>query len=166
MSLDKNDLVPKSVQRNEASIRAALDGWNQPPIDISDPEQVKERMITYFETCAQNGSRPCVSGLCNRLGIHRNTFLAWCNGRERAKTHQDLANKAKGIIEEMLETHMLSGDINVVAGIFLLKNHFGYTDKQEIAVESRSSVTEPTNMDEIMQLANSDEIIEADFEEV
>lgn len=164
--MKETDMIPKSVQKNEAYIRNALDGWRQPPIDISDPVQVEERMLTYFESCAQNGMRPCVSGLCNRIGIHRNTFLAWCNGRERQATHQELALKAKSYMEELTETLMLNNEINVVAGIFLLKNHFGYTDKTEVAIEPKSSVVDPTNLDEIMALASSDDVISVEYDEV
>jgi hypothetical protein len=34
----------------------------------------------------------------------------------------------------LLEQHMQSGKINPVSGIFLMKNHFGYADKQEVVV--------------------------------
>ena len=164
--MKENDMIPKSAQKNEVYIRNALDGWKQPPIDISDPAQVEERMLSYFETCANNGMRPCVSGLCNRIGIHRNTFLAWCTGRERKTTHQELALKAKSYMEELTETLMLNNDINVVAGIFLLKNHFGYTDKTELSIDTSNSIIEPKSMDEIMALADSNDAIDVDYEEI
>lgn len=152
-------------EENTRYIRYALDGWNSSAIDISDPKQVEERIIEYFESCGVNNMRPCVSGLCNRLGIHKNTFLAWCNGRERSETHQQLAIRARGFIEEITETLMLNNKINVVAAIFLLKNHFGYTDRQDIAIAPSNTVTNPVSMDEIMELCD-DSPIEVDFEEV
>ena len=61
---------------------------------------------------------------------------------------------------------MLNNEINVVAGIFLLKNHFGYTDKTELSIDTSNSIIEPKSMDEIMALADSNDAIDVDYEEI
>jgi hypothetical protein len=37
-------------------------------------------------------------------------------------------------MEELWETYMQNGKINPVSGIFLAKNNYGYSDKQEYVV--------------------------------
>ncbi len=167
MSVKKENFdLTTTPEEQSAYMRMALDGFDCPPIDISDPSQVEKRIREYFDYCGSHGMRPCVSGLCNRLGIHRNTFLAWANGRERKETHQQIALRARGLIEEMTEMLMMNNKINVVAAIFILKNHFGYTDKQEISVDTKNSVTTPTSMEDVMKLCDNDGAIEVDFEDV
>ena len=36
---------------NSRFVRHALVSWNMPPIDISDPKQVEQRIGEYFEYC-------------------------------------------------------------------------------------------------------------------
>lgn len=52
----------------------------------------------------------------------------------------------------MWETYMIEGKMNPIVGIFLGKNHFGYTDKKELTVEPRQTVVEPTQMDDVIEL--------------
>jgi hypothetical protein len=47
---------------------------------------------------------------------------------------------------------MQNGQVNPVTGIFLGKNNFGYTDKTEVAVEPKKTVTNETTMSDVMAL--------------
>lgn len=49
----------------------------------------------------------------------------------------------------MWEDYMQNGKINPVSGIFLGKNHFGYTDKQEIVVEPKNPLGEAESPEEL-----------------
>ena len=119
---------------NTRYLRHALAAWNLPPIDISDPKQVEDRLQWYFNHCAEDDMKPTVNGMCNSLGISRDTLCDWKNGDNRAATHLDIIKKAYKILEQMWENYMMNGKINPVAGIFLGKNMFGYQDKQDIVV--------------------------------
>ena len=119
---------------NTRYLRHALAAWNLPPIDISDPKQVEDRLQWYFNHCAEDDMKPTVNGMCNALGISRDTLCDWKNGDNRAATHLDIIKKAYKILEQMWENYMMNGKINPVAGIFLGKNMFGYQDKQDIVV--------------------------------
>ena len=119
---------------NSYYLRHALATMNMPPIDISDPKQVEERIGWYFLHCADNDMKPTVKGLCNSLGIHRDTIHTWKTGEVRAGTHKEIVLRAYDVLEELWEDYMLNGKINPVSGIFLGKNHFGYADKQEYVV--------------------------------
>ena len=119
---------------NARFIRFALASWNLPPIDISDPEQVKERIVLYFQHCADNDRKPQIVGMCNWLGISRDTLNTWKNGEYRSGTHSDLIKKAYAMIEEMWADYMQNGKINPASGIFLAKNWFGYKDVADVVV--------------------------------
>ena len=125
-----------TMQHGENShfVRHAIASWDLPPIDISDPEQVKDRIGMYFDYCSKNDRRPQVVGLCNWLGINRNTLNEWRNGTVRSDTHGDIIKKAYSIMEEMWTDFMLYGKVNPPTGIFLSKNWFNYKDVADVVV--------------------------------
>ena len=123
---------------NSKYLRHALTTLGMPPIDISDAEQVEERINWYFLHCADNDMKPTVMGMCNALGISRNTLRTWYNEDFRSKTHTPIVRKAYAALEELWEDYMLNGKINPVSGIFLGKNNFGYQDKQEYVVTPKT----------------------------
>lgn len=136
---------------NARYLRHALATYNLPPIDISDAKQVDDRIFWYFNHCVNSDMKPTVQGLCNALGINRNTLFEWCNGTTRALTHGDLAKKAYLILKELYEDYMLNGKINPVAGIFIGKNHFGYQDKTEVVLTPNKPLGEEKTPEEIIK---------------
>jgi len=80
--------------------------------------------------------KPTVTGLANALGVRRQTLLKWANGERRAENSDRgvLIKRAYEALAELWEDYMLNGKVNPVSGIFLGKNHFGYTDKQEVTL--------------------------------
>lgn len=119
---------------NSRFIRFALTAWNLPPIDISDPKQVEQRIGEYFQHCAENDRRPQVVGMCNWLGISRQTLNEWKNGDVRKNTHGDIIKKAIGFLEEMWAEAMLTNRLNPATGCFIAKNWYNYSDTQQIVV--------------------------------
>lgn len=119
---------------NSRFLRHALATRNMPPIDISDINQVQERIFWYFNHCKEDDIKPTVTGYCSSLGISRSTLLNWKNGTYREGTHQKVILNTYAILEEMWEHYMMNGKINPVSGIFLGKNNFGYQDKQDLVV--------------------------------
>lgn len=120
---------------NSRYLRHALASLNMPPIDISDPKQVQERVDWYFNHCVEDDMKPTVTGLGNALGVNRATLKNWADGTYRAKNgneHLNIVKRAYDLLAEMYEDYMMNGKINPVAGIFMGKNHFGYTDQQEV----------------------------------
>jgi len=119
---------------NSRYLRHALATLNLPPIDISDDKQVGERIDWYFQHFMENDMKPTVMGLCNSLGISRDTINNWNRGDTRASTHSDLIKKAYSLLEALWEDYMMNGKINPVSGIFLGRNHWHYQDKIDLVV--------------------------------
>lgn len=119
---------------NARFIRHALVAWDLPPIDISDPEQVKQRIKDYFIYCQQNDRKPQLVGMANWIGVSRETLNTWKRGEYRSETHSDVIKKAVDVLEELWTDYMQNGKINPASGIFLGKNLYGYRDVQDVVV--------------------------------
>ena len=119
---------------NSRFVRFAMASWNLPPIDISDPKQVEQRINDYLSFCVENDRRPQIVGMCNWLGISRDTLNKWGNGATRSDTHSDIIKKAYNLMEEMWVDYMQNGKISPPTAIFLAKNFFGYKDVADVVV--------------------------------
>lgn len=119
---------------NARFLRLALASWDLPPIDISDPKQVEQRILEYFQFCAENDRKPQIIGMANWLGVRRSTLNEWKRGNLRSDTHMDIVQKAVSLLEEQWVEYMQSGKVNPAAGIFLAKNWYGYKDTQDVVV--------------------------------
>jgi len=138
---------------NAKYLRHALMGLDLPPIDLDSDEQVQDRIMWYFNHCAENDMKPTVTGMANSLGISRSTLSDWSNGSRRGKTDNrtQIIQQAYNVLGELWEDYMLNGKINPVSGIFIGKNHFGYTDKSEVVIEPKNPLGEMDNPDDIKQ---------------
>jgi hypothetical protein len=116
---------------NSRFLRDALVGFDLPPIDISDPKQVEQRIKEYFLHCIERDRKPQVVGLANWLGVDRSTLNSWNRGEYRTETHSPIIKKAMIILEELYVDYMMNGKVNPGSGCFIGKNHFGYKDVTE-----------------------------------
>ena len=118
--------------------RVAFDGGLNrkplPPIDISDAEQVKQRISDYLDFCELNDKKPSVIAMANWIGVSRDTLNSWKRGECRGDTHSDVIKKALLLMEEIWYDLMQNGKINPGSGIFLGKNIFGYKDVADVVV--------------------------------
>lgn len=130
---------------NTKFIKHALANMNMPPIDIRDEVQVQERIAWYFNHCLEDDIKPTVGGLCNSLGIHRDTLNQWKNGHTREGTHTDIVIKAYEFLNELWEHYMMNGKINPVSGIFLGKVMFGHKEEQHVVVEAKNTYNDYTD---------------------
>ena len=127
---------------NARFIRAARVSLDLPPIDISDEKQVWQRINEYLNHCESFDIKPSVIGMCNWLGIDRTTMNTWKNGEYRAATHSNMIKKVFAMLEEISVDYFQGGKVNPAAGIFLLKNHFGYRDVTDLTIEPRQGITD------------------------
>lgn len=124
---------------NSKYLGHALTIAKMPLVDLNDIHAVSERIDWYFQFCFENDMKPTVAGLCNALKIQRSSLLDWKRGTFRDDTYQAVILKAYSIMEELWEGYMQNGKINPVSGIFLAKNNYGYSDKQEYVVTPNTS---------------------------
>lgn len=144
--LGNADLTPADMSRYIRQARSIID---LPEIDISDIEQVRDRLTWYFDRCEESGMKPTMMGMCNALGISRQTMYNWGHGEYRSGTHQHTIQKYLNLLEEIWEIEMVEGKINPIVGIFLGKNHFGYADKQELELTPKNPLGEMRDTKEL-----------------
>ena len=138
----------------------ALAIMQMPKIDVNDPVQLGERLIDYFQLCADKDMKPGVAALSLAIGLDRRRLWEINNdvaGRNVSMPQEckDIIKTAYNSLEVLWEGYMINGKINPVSGIFLGKNHFGYQDKQEYVV-TPNTMNQNTPVD----------VIEAKYEEL
>lgn len=106
-----------------------------PKLNLKSVEEVTQRIKDYFTICAEDDMKPSVAGLALAMDIDR-TYL-WEIRSGRKGKDPEVANtlkKAMKILDLQMVDYMQNGKINPVSGIFLMKNNFGYADKQEVVL--------------------------------
>ena len=104
-----------------------------PKPNINDMEEVGKACESYFSLCSRSNQKPLVSGLAMVLGITRKRLLDILSGKERSEA-RDVIEEYFGILEAFDEMSLKEGKINAVAGIFLGKNNYGYTDGVQLEI--------------------------------
>ena len=113
-----------------------------PRADFKETSCVAERLLFWMEKCEQYDIRPTVIGMANALGIDRVRLYQlvsenFPNGKAPFGATEEvvvLLQKMYQNIAENLESGMQNGKVNPVAAMFLLKNHLGYSDTNELIV--------------------------------
>ena len=116
-----------------------------PKIDFRNPEQLRKRVLEYFQLCADHDMKPGVAAVGLAIGMDRRRLWEIRSGGDvRVVIPQeckDIINSVYDSLEVLWEGYMANGKINPVSGIFLAKNNFGYQDKQEYVLTPNQSVT-------------------------
>lgn len=95
------------------------------PKPISD-EEVEETIDRYFQACLHGCLRPGVESLCVSLHITRTTLFNWTRGIGCSRERQQTIQRARQYIASFIEQAALTGRLNPVTSIFILKNWAGY----------------------------------------
>lgn len=135
---------------NAKYIRHSLRLVDLPKISMQDAEAVNERVYTYFKICEEEDMKPSVIGLAVALDIDRG-YLWMLRAGER-KGNPEVVNtlkKAMKLLDLQMVDYMQNGKINPVSGIFLMKNNFGYADKQEVVVTPSTPLGDQKDMKEL-----------------
>lgn len=136
---------------NARYLRLARVSLSLPPIDISDPKQVQNRIDQYFDFCEENDMKPNMVGMANWLGVSRDTMNEWRRGNYRSGTHSDLIKNACGVLENLWQDYMQNGKINPASGIFLGKNMFGYKDQQDVIITPNNPIGDAESSAELAE---------------
>lgn len=130
----------------------ALEIMKLPKIDVRNPEQLRARVIEYFQLCADHDMKPGVAAVGLAIGLDRRRLWEIRSGSSRNASIppecKAIINEVYDSLEVLWEGYMANGKINPVSGIFLGKNHFGYQDKQEYVV-TPNAISQDTPVDVI-----------------
>lgn len=158
---ERTDL-PNTVQLPEGDNNKyttfALAIMQLPKIDVKNPEQLGNRVLEYFELCANHDMKPGVAAVALAIGLDRRRMWEIRSGSKNVAIPQECKDIINGVydsLEVLWEGYMANGKINPVSGIFLGKNNFGYQDKQEYVV-TPNTMNQNTPVD----------VIEAKYEEL
>lgn len=112
--------------------------FNMPNIDLDNVKEVQQRLNDYFALYTSRDMKPTVAGMALCLnGMNRRTLWAIVNDAPTGGAGYKTAlppevahaiKKAYFLLENLWESYMNSGKVNPVAGIFLGKNNYGYSD--------------------------------------
>ena len=141
---------------NTKYLSVSIQLMNLPEIDLHQPEQVAARLTEYFQIHADNDLKPTVAGMAMAIGLDRRRL--WEIRTDVPDRNQDLPTltrdcikKAYKIMENLWENYMQNNKINVVAGIFLGKNNFGYQDKTDYVVTPNTNSDSNYSTEDIRQ---------------
>ena len=114
------------------------------PIDVRmcQPADIEERSQQYFLKCAETNMTPTVAGFALALGMDRRKLQDVVAGRMAIPDdNREEINKYYTALNALLESYVLNCKTQVVGGIFLLKNNFGYKDQQEFVLNNTNNDT-------------------------
>lgn len=113
-----------------------------PKIDTSDADAVNRRIDEYLRFCFDHDAMPTITGASLALGVARETLWTWETGKYRASGHSNAVKKIRFAVEETMARMLSESKMNPAAGIFLLKNWYGYKDNVDINVTPKVSMSE------------------------
>lgn len=169
---DSGANVSSSENRKYIMHDLAMWDWVRP--DMTNPKAVDDRIKEYLKLCVEDDMKPSVAGLALAFGISRKTLWKWINGIESnfvASECRDALKKIYLLLNSQMENYMQNGNINPVAGIFLMKNNMGYEDKQEMVVSPTQPLGDQVSPEQLQQKylddVSSNSVIEvSDFQTV
>lgn len=142
---------------NTKYLSVSIQLMNMSKVDLHKPEDVAARLTEYFQLHADNDMKPTVMGMAMALGLDRRRLWEIRTGNyhtskdlsELPTMTTDYIKNAYKTMENLWENYMQNNKINVVAGIFLGKNNFGYQDKQEHVITPNTNTDSDYNTDDI-----------------
>lgn len=131
------DQVPQLEPEELASlVMTAYNRSCMPRCDMKDPDAVAERYDQYIMACIRDGARPGVAGMASAFGYSRENLRRIKDGETKSvpEASRLTLKRAWGMLEDLMEQYALTGKINPVSAIFLMKNNFQYRDQTETVV--------------------------------
>lgn len=140
----KNAAVSKEAIRSR--MERILEIGTMPLIDTNDPVAVNDRLNWYFQKCVDDEVYATIAGVACALGVSRQALGKW-HRHEVHKPAEVLAmvDAVYNMINMQYEEMMQDGEINPIAGIFLMRNNHNYTnadDTRPIAGETAEKTPE------------------------
>ena len=107
-----------------------------PKIDRTNAVQVRDRTVEFLKACVDDGIKPNLTGYALSLGTDRRGLESLFSSRSVDKATQDELDAGVAMIENIMLELMMDQKINPVTAIFLLKNHFAYSDQTDLRIRA------------------------------
>lgn len=134
---DKKGLEQSNMKsdENERFIRHSLELFANIPLNVRlcQPDEIRERCISYFEKCIEDNMKPNVAGFALAIGCTRVTLMNYISGVTPIPTEnqQELIH-FYSVLNSLIEDYIMNGKMHPLSGVFLSKNNFGYKDSSEV----------------------------------
>ena len=123
-------------------------GYN--PVDMHDPVSIRKRLRQYLDLCLENEMKPSVPGLALAFGMSRMNMQRYLKGQIRLPDEcMQVFVQMDALLNANAEENLQENNINAIAGIFLLKNHHGYTDTTTVQVNPSVAFGEDIPIDDL-----------------
>lgn len=136
--------IAKSDKHLALSQKLMAYSFSKPKVNFhTDHEEMQTRFVEYLGMCREFECRPNLVGTAITFGIDLPT-LSHLHARQTKATPEvyETVDRIYAQMNNYVESMFASGDIPTVNGIFLLKNHHGYKDQQEVVVASQNPLGE------------------------
>ena len=111
-----------------------------------DVPELRMRVDSYFQFCADRNIRPGIETLSLCLGVTRMTFWNWCRGDGASDAWRAECNRAHQLVLSFVEMATMSGRLSPPVGIFALKNIGQWRDVVELEdVKESKKIALPTS---------------------
>lgn len=101
-------------------------------VNFSDLQMVQDRTFAYMEACEKAGVFPSVMGLATHgFGVSRQALNQYLLTHNNETT--EFISLVKDSFADILTNASLYNNANAIQVIFQLKNHFGHSDRVELA---------------------------------
>lgn len=150
----KNNSLVAMDEFNELAIAHGLRFLGLEKIDLNNKADVEERSRFYFESCLADGMKPTVSGYANCLGVQYQVLRKIVSGDPlyADKNGTPVILDCYQFLQALIEDLSLNNKVNPAVSIFLMKNHFGYTDTTTLNI-ANVGVAEVLTDDELIRAA-------------
>ena len=144
------------IERTTQITQHTMNLMSLAPLDLMlcTGKELEDRCVLYFNQCYENEMRPTVAGFALAIGISRPTLLAYIRGETKCPLDvKQTLNRFYSALNAMIEDYMMTGAINPVSGIFLMKNNFqDYQDKQDFVINNKQETV--VSEDKLLEEAN------------
>lgn len=106
-----------------------------PKASLQQPNGIRENTQAYLDICLEDDMKPTFAGYCNALGHSHTIIKDAISGVIPCPVEtREMLSRMLVLLTAETEQFMVDGKINPVAGIFLMRNHMGYTNDETLTI--------------------------------
>lgn len=133
--------VANAVDKDKKSVNAnyivhAKRLSDLPPVALSDPEAIRDRVDWYYQLCMTDGVRPNLPGFALAFGLTRTGLMNALSDRRMTRDCAEELGRGIAMLDEIMSALTLDGRIMPVASIYLMNNWLGYKNASEVTTRT------------------------------